>query len=341
MTMANEHASAPRPATDGGNALDIGDLRVGRHGVTMVRGVSFTIPRGHRMGLVGESGAGKTITAMAAMRLLDQGWETTGTVVHDGVDLLSLTDPELSRRRGRTLSMVFQDPHAALNPVARVGDQISSVIRRHIPDVGRADARRQAADLLERMHLPRVPEIMKAYPHQLSGGQLQRVMIAMALACSPDLIIADEPTTALDVTVQKQVLRLLDDTVTEHGCSLLLISHDLPVIAAMCDQVAVMYAGRIVESGTTSDVFSRPRHPYTRALLESQPTMENVAGSGRLPYIPGMMPNPADVQDGCAFRDRCSYATASCTTVPQLTDDTHAVACWHPLQPTQAEVTYD
>jgi peptide/nickel transport system ATP-binding protein len=293
------------------------------------------------MGLVGESGSGKTLTALALMGLLPMGWHAEGQVLHDGVDLVTQSDKAMSGRRGRTLSMVFQDPLSALDPVRRVGTQISAVIRRHTR-ASRAEADRQTLELVRQMNLPRPEQIVRAYPHELSGGQRQRIMIAMALACYPELIIADEPTTALDVTVQKQVLRLLNGAVRERGCALLMITHDLPIIAAMCDTVAVMYAGRIVEIGPVAEVFRNPRHHYTRGLLDSQPTMDNIAldGSSRLTSIPGMVPPLTSLPAGCAFHPRCPAATDRCrTAMPELDGASRKAACWHPIVAAQPVVT--
>lgn len=323
MTMADE------------NAIAVRDLLVTNGDVTAVRGVSFTIPRGGRMGLVGESGSGKSMTALALMGLLPMGWSTKGEVRHDGVDLLTQSDRAFANRRGRTISMVFQDPLSSLNPVRRVGEQISWVIRRHTgADKKTADL--QTIELLTQMKLPRPEQLVRAYPHEISGGQRQRIMIAMALACYPQLIIADEPTTALDVTVQKQVLRLLNGAVRDRNSALLMITHDLPVIAAMCDTVAVMYAGRIVEMGLVAEVFRNPQHHYTRGLLDSQPTMDNIAldGSSRLVSIPGMVPPLTDLPSGCAFNPRCAAATDTCRAVmPEIAPGQRA-ACWRPVETT-------
>lgn len=313
--------------------VDVRDLKVRADDLIAVRGVSFALGAGDRMGLVGESGSGKTLTALAMMGLLPVGLKSDGNVFHDGVDMTKLSDREQSRRRGRTLSMVFQDPQSALNPVKRVGAQVSGVIRHHT-GVDAADARRKTVDLLRQMNLPRPEQLARAYPHELSGGQRQRIMIAMALACYPQLIIADEPTTALDVTVQKQVLRLLNDAVRERDCALLMITHDLPIIAAMCDTVAVMYAGRIVEYGPVAEVFRSPRHPYTRGLLDSQPTMDNISldGSARLSSIPGMVPPLHRLPGGCAFHPRCSFASDRCArAMPELEGADRETACWNPL----------
>lgn len=317
-------------------AIEVRNLTVGYEDLNAVRGVSFTLPAGGRMGLVGESGSGKSMTALALMGLLPAGWQAHGEVLHDGVNLVSQSDKGLSSRRGRTISMVFQDPMSSLNPVRRVGDQIADVIHRH-NKVSRRDAMQQAVDLMVKMNLPRPEQLARSYPHQISGGQKQRIMIAMALACYPQLIIADEPTTALDVTVQKQVLRLLNAATRERNSALLMITHDLPVIAAMCDTVAVMYAGRIVEYGRVQDVFRNPRHHYTRGLLDSQPTMDNIAldGSSRLVSIPGMVPPLQRLPAGCAFNPRCPAATEKCRTeMPELGQN--GAACWHPVGAAQA-----
>jgi peptide/nickel transport system ATP-binding protein len=315
------------------HAIEVKNLEVTNGDVTAVRGVSFAIPHGGRMGLVGESGSGKSMTALALMGLLPMGWSTHGNILHDGVDLVTQSDKALSSRRGRTLSMVFQDPLSSLNPVRRVGDQISSVIRRHT-GADKKTAEAQTIELIKQMNLPRPEQLVRAYPHEISGGQRQRIMIAMALACYPQLIIADEPTTALDVTVQKQVLRLLNGAVRDRGSALLMITHDLPIIAAMCDTVAVMYAGRIVEIGPVQEVFRNPRHHYTRGLLDSQPTMDNIAldGSSRLVSIPGMVPPLHNLPTGCAFNPRCPAASDKCRErMPELGARGFNAACWHPI----------
>jgi peptide/nickel transport system ATP-binding protein len=324
-----------------GNAIEVENLVVSSGAISAVREVSFSIAAGQRMGLVGESGSGKSMTAMALMGLLPMGWSARGRVQHDGTDLLTQSDRALSKRRGRTLSMVFQDPLSSLNPVRRVGEQISWVIRRHT-GASRKEADRQAVDLITQMKLPRPEQLARAYPHEISGGQRQRIMIAMALACYPQLIIADEPTTALDVTVQKQVLRLLSTAVEERGSALLMITHDLPIIAAMCDTVAVMYAGRIVEYGPVAEVFRNPRHHYTRGLIDSQPTLDNIAldGSSRLSSIPGIVPPLTDLPQGCAFHPRCAAASEKCRSqMPELRGDTVRAACWNPVSLSAQDLT--
>lgn len=314
-------------------ALRMENLVVRRGNLEAVRDVSLTVGVGERVGLVGESGAGKSLTALAVMGLLPVGWDTGGQIMHDGVDLTRESDRAMSRRRGKTLSMVFQDPMSALNPTKRVGAQIIGVLHRHL-EMSQDEAHSKALELLSQMKLPRPEMLLRAFPHELSGGQRQRIMIAIALACYPSLIIADEPTTALDVTVQKQVLTLLDEAVRDRGSALLMITHDLAVIAALCDRVAVMYAGRIVETGPVAQVFKYPRHHYTQGLLRSQPTMDNIAldGSSRLPSIPGMVPPLRAMPSGCAFRDRCPAATEICSTMPELDDGPSRVACWHPIE---------
>lgn len=314
--------------------LDVENLRVASGELAAVRGVSLAIEKGQRVGLVGESGSGKSMTALGIMGLLPPGWAATGTARHDGVDLLTLSDAALASRRGRTISMVFQDPMMALNPVRRVGHQVTDVIRRH-HGLDRGTARDRVLELFSEMRLPRPEQILRAYPHELSGGQRQRIMIATAVACSPSLIIADEPTTALDVTVQKEVLKLLDRTVKEHESALLLITHSLPVVASMCEMVGVMYGGTMVEFGTVGRVFGDPRHPYTHALLRSQPTLDNYDFSpdSRLPYIAGAVPALRNMPAGCPFRNRCHRALERCGERPTLEEmggEGRVVACWNP-----------
>jgi peptide/nickel transport system ATP-binding protein len=303
----NEVTSAP-PTTP---LLEVRDLAVsfgrGAHVVEAVRTASFTIGRGESVGLVGESGSGKTVTSLAIMGLVDLlgGHVTHGDVRFDGRSLVGLDPAEWRRIRGRHISMVFQQPVRSLNPALKVGEQIAETIRAH-ERISRRDAWARAVDLLDRVRIARPAQRAHAFPHQLSGGMCQRVMIAIAVACQPDLIIADEPTTALDVTVQAQILRLMRELIDESGTSLLYISHDLAVISEICSRVTVMYAGETIESGPRADVLSAPRHPYTSGLLQCAP--EIGSGRQRLPVIPGMVPSPDRMPPGCRFAPRCPHA---------------------------------
>jgi oligopeptide/dipeptide ABC transporter ATP-binding protein len=300
--------------------------------VTAANGVSFDIRRGETLGLVGESGSGKSVTAFSIIRLVQPpGRVIAGRVMFHGRDLVSLPEDEMRKVRGAGIGFVFQEPMAALNPVMRVGDHIAEALRVH-GLATRGEARARAIDLLRAVRMVDPEHRVDDYPHQLSGGMRQRVMIAIALACRPPLVIADEPTTALDVTVQAQILELLRDMKREFGISLLLITHDLGVIAETADRVAIMYAGRIVEHGPVRDIFRRPAHPYTRGLLASIPG--GAAGS-RLHAIDGTVPNLAALPPGCSFAPRCSHRMPVCSTAfPETTSlgGEHAVRCYlHPV----------
>ncbi len=278
----------------------------------LVRNLSFNLSAGDFMGLVGESGSGKTLTARSIIGLLPKTLEvTSGTVLYDGEDILQLQPKELRRIRGAKISMVFQEPGAALNPVFSVGFQIIEAIRAH-EKVSRKAARDRALTLLRRVAIDRPQERIKAYPHQLSGGQLQRVMIAIALASSPRLILADEPTTALDVTVQAQILDLLDDLRSEMNLAVLLITHDLRLVASRCDRSLVMYCGELVESLPASNLFRNPRHPYTAALARSTPQLGRPISKGNMPTIGGSIPDPRQRPAGCAFHPRCDEVMDRC-----------------------------
>ncbi len=295
--------------------------------VPVLSGVSFALARGESAGLVGESGSGKSMTALAIMGLLPPGARVAGRIVFDGRDLLVASEAELCALRGRRIGMVFQEPMTALNPLQSIGAQVAEPLRLH-EKLSRAAAASRAGELLARVGLapPRVsPEL---YPHQLSGGQRQRVVIAIALACGPDLLIADEPTTALDVTVQAQVLDLIAGLAEAAGMALLLITHDLGVVSETVARTMVMYAGSVVEQGPTADVFAHMAHPYTRALFAASP---HEAGGLPAP-IPGQVPDPAQRPPGCAFAPRCARAAADCTrTVPPLAGaGAHRAACLHP-----------
>jgi len=273
--------------------------------VQAVRGVSFRVERGETVGIVGESGSGKSATALALMRLIPTppGSITGGAVRLDGEELLSLPERQMQRVRGARMAMVFQDPFSSLNPTMTLGEQVAESIRLHT-GASRAEAKAQTLRLFQAVRLPS-PEIRyRQYPHQVSGGQRQRVMIAIAFACNPELLIADEPTTALDVTVQAQVLALMGALQKRTDAGVLLITHDLGVVAEVCDRVLVMYAGTIVESGTVEQIFTAPKHPYTQGLLASLPQI-NVERNQRLPSIPGQPPDLAHLPPGCPFYDRC------------------------------------
>lgn len=328
---------------DGAPVLRVRDLSVSVGSTPAVSGVSFDIPAGRRVGLIGESGSGKTLTALSVIGLLPDGLSATGSVVHHGQELLELSEEEICEIRGDRIAMVFQEPMTALNPVMRVGDQVAEVLLIH-RQVSRAEASARAMELLRQVRL-RDPKIrMRAYPHQLSGGQRQRVVIALALACDPALVIADEPTTALDVTVQAQILVLLRDLVEDHGSSLLLITHDLAVVASVCEDVLVMYGGRIIESGPTSAVFETPRHPYTDGLLAAVPEIERgIERRSRLATIAGSVPGLGQFPSGCVFRNRCDRASEACMEEPVLMPEQSVsaqapdagpprrVACFHPI----------
>ena len=296
--------------------------------------VSFSIGRGETLGLVGESGSGKSVTAFSIIRLVPPpGRITAGRIVFEGRDLLALPDDQIRQVRGAGIGFVFQEPMAALNPVMRVGAHIAEALRVH-GLATRAEARSRAVDLLRAVRIADAERRVDDYPHQLSGGMRQRVMIAIAIACRPPLVIADEPTTALDVTVQAQILDLLRDMKREFGISLLLITHDLGVIAETADRVAIMYAGRIVEQGPVRDIFRAPAHPYTRGLLASIPGGD--AGS-RLKAIEGTVPNLAALPPGCSFAPRCSWRMPHCTELfpaQSSVAPNHTVRCYLHAAPT-------
>ncbi|MFT3954487.1 MAG: ABC transporter ATP-binding protein [Piscinibacter sp.] len=298
--------------------LAVDDLRVtlpGPHGpVAALRGVSFALQRGAKLGLIGESGCGKSLTALALMGLLPEGARVEGSIRLNGQELVGLPEDAMARLRGDRLAMIFQEPMTALNPLHSVGTQVAEPLRLH-RGLDRAAARAEALRLLDRVRLPQAAKRLDTYPHQLSGGQRQRVMIAMALACGPELLIADEPTTALDVTLQHEVLMLIDELVQGSGMALLLISHDLGVMARHVQRVMVMYGGAVAEAGPVGAVFARRAHPYTRGLYAARPRLGATRGT-RLPTIPGRVPELADLGVGCAFADRCERAIADCRLAP-------------------------
>ncbi|MCA3287445.1 MAG: ABC transporter ATP-binding protein [Roseomonas sp.] len=297
--------------------------------VRLVEDVSLHVRAGETLAIVGESGSGKTVTFTSALGLLPKpGRVIAGQALLEGEDLLQLSPEDLRRRRGARIGMVFQDPLTGLNPVFRIGDQISEVLRAH-PPISRAEARERAIALLARVQIPDPARRVDDYPHQFSGGMRQRVLIAMAIALGPRVLIADEPTTALDVTVQAQILDLLTDLRQADGMAMVLITHDLGVVARQADRVAVMYAGRVVETGLVEEVFRAPRHPYTISLFRSIPDLESPAGA-KLAPISGAPPDPARRPAGCAFAPRCFAVEESAGCLrdrPALNDAPHAVAC--------------
>ncbi|GAB3234973.1 ABC transporter ATP-binding protein [Glycomyces halotolerans] len=307
--------------------LEVEDLRVAFGASTAVDGVDFRVDEGQVVGLVGESGCGKSVTSLAIMGLLPRrGAAVSGSARFDGVDLLGLPRSELRRRRGPDLAMVFQDPLSSLNPVVPIGRQITEVLERHRGLRGAA-ARSEAAHLLDRVGIPDPARRLGEYPHQLSGGMRQRVLIAIAVACAPRLLIADEPTTALDVTIQAQILELLKDLVDTEGTALLMITHDLGVVAGLCDEVNVLYSGRVVESAPAADLFARPTHPYTVGLLNSIPRLDLPMHEPLKP-IRGSIVDVIRWNDGCAFAPRCDRVAEACVDGdPPLVGAAHAHRC--------------
>jgi peptide/nickel transport system ATP-binding protein len=327
---------------EGAPLLQVRDLQVrftrrGRAPVRAVDGVSFDVAPGQVVGLVGESGCGKSVTSLAIMGLLPKrAVEVEGEVLFEGSDLLALPDDQLRDLRGRDIAMVFQDPMTSLNPVVPVGLQVTEVLRRHA-GLDRDAARAEAEDLLRRVGIPDPNRRLKEYPHQLSGGMRQRALIAIALACKPRLLIADEPTTALDVTIQAQVLELLKQLVHDTGTAMIMITHDLGVVAGLCDEVNVMYGGRVVERAGRRELFGSPRHQYTGGLLASIPRLDAVRG-GQLTPIPGSASDLLPWSRGCAFAPRCPAQDADCLVpdLPLVPDDRrpdHWLRCVHPIPP--------
>ena len=313
------------------NLLKVTDLSINVAGASLdlVRGVSFTLAKGETLCIVGESGCGKSLTALALMGLLTTPpmLVTQGSATFQGRDLLQLPIGELQALRGNSMAMIFQEPMTSLNPVLRIGEQIAESVCRH-KGVSRLEARARALEMLQRVGIPAAEKRLDEFPHQLSGGMRQRVMIAMALANDPTLLLADEPTTALDVTIQAQVLDLMRDLQAETGTAMILITHDLGVVAEMADTVAVMYAGQIVEIGPAREIFEDAQHPYTIGLMSAVPSVG--ARSERLVTIPGVVPSAMDMPAGCRFASRCPFADAICVNVPSLVDlgQRHQAACW-------------
>jgi peptide/nickel transport system ATP-binding protein len=311
--------------------LSVRDLRVSfrtEHGLARaIDGVSFDVAEGELLGVVGESGSGKTVSLLAVMGLInDPNAVIEGSIRYRGRELVGLSGREMRHLRGREIAMIFQDPMTALTPVYTIGWQIAEQIMAH-EKIGKAAARSRAVDLLAEVNIPNPAEAVDRYPHQLSGGMRQRAVIAMALSCNPALLVADEPTTALDVTVQAQILDLVRKLQRNHKSAVVFITHDMGVIAEIADRVMVMYAGRIVESGGKRDLFLDPRHPYTRALLDSIPPLEGEKPR-RLRSIPGSPPSLLDRPSGCAFGPRCPQRFERCGAQPTLTGESHASACF-------------
>jgi len=318
------------------NILEVKDLvasfdtEAGR--VRAVDRVGFRVGKGRTLGLVGESGCGKSVTALSIMRLLPKpaGKIERGEVLFDGKDIAKIPSGEMQRIRGRKISMIFQEPMTALNPVHQIGRQIGEVFRLHYPEMKEAEVIGKSKNLLDRTGIPDPEKRMREYPHQISGGMRQRIMIAMALACRPDILIADEPTTALDVTTQAQILDLIRELQQDTGMSVIFITHDLGVIAEICDDVVVMYAGKVVEQATVIELFESPKHPYTRGLLASIPKLETRRKS-RLPIIEGRVPSLDELPKGCRFSNRCPYVMEVCKAdSPPMIDmaGNHSASCY-------------
>ena len=320
-----------------GRLLEVSGLRVSfrtEEGVVQaVDDVSFTVDRGEVVAIVGESGSGKSVTAMTLMGLTRSPNSTfEGSAKLEGRELITASENELRKVRGNEIAMVFQDPMTSLDPVYRIGDQIVEQIRVHDREISKAAATGRAVELMERVGIPRARERIRSYPHEFSGGMRQRVMIAMALSCSPSLLIADEPTTALDVTIQAQILAELGQLRRETNAGIILVTHDLGVVADIADRILVMYAGRVVEQGTLDELFYDPQHPYTWGLLGSIARIDSVRAE-RLPAIPGLPPSLINAPRGCHFRPRCPHAFYRCTEVPELISrlpdhPEHLDRCW-------------
>jgi peptide/nickel transport system ATP-binding protein len=298
--------------------------------VKAVNDVSFSIREGETVCVVGESGCGKSVTALSLMRLIQSppGKIEGGEIIFDGRDVLKLSETEMRKIRGNEIGMVFQEPMTSLNPVLTIGEQIMEPLMVH-KLMNKKEAWNKAVELIKQVGIPRAEQIMTSYPHELSGGMRQRIMIAIALSCDPKLLIADEPTTALDVTIQAQILNLLRKIKQERNMALMLITHDLGIVAEMADYVVVMYAGKVIEEAPVKELFKNPKHPYTRGLLKAKPIIGQ--RKERLYTIPGQVPNPIGLGDYCYFSDRCEFAMEVCRQqIPQLTADEkgHKVACW-------------
>jgi len=309
--------------------------------VTAVDDISFDVFRGRTLGIVGESGSGKSVTALSIMRLIPNppGIIDSGEILFEGEDVLKFSDRQMRDIRGNKISMIFQEPMTSLNPVFTVGNQIEEVYHLHRKDLSKKEVKDKAIEMLKLVGIPSPETRVKEYPHQLSGGMRQRVMIAMALACEPDILIADEPTTALDVTIQAQILELMNKLQVELGMGIIMITHDLGVVAETCHDVVVMYCGRIVEKADVKTIFKNPRHPYTKGLLESIPSYDSTLHETRekLPTIEGMVPSLFELPPGCYFQDRCCNVTDDCRgskgkpVLKELESSGHLASCFNPI----------
>ncbi len=306
--------------------------------VTAVDGVTFDVFKGKSVGIVGESGSGKSVSALSIMRLIPNppGKIAGGSIKFKGESLLDIPMDGMRRIRGNKIAMIFQEPMTSLNPVFTVGNQIEEVLELHQTELNSQERKEKTIDMLRLVGIPSPEKRVHEYPHQLSGGMRQRVMIAIALSCEPDILIADEPTTALDVTIQAQILELMNKLQKELGMGIIMITHDLGVVAETCDDVAVMYCGQIVEHADVKTLFKKPKHPYTKGLIESIPTFDSTTGEKRekLATIEGMVPSLFDLPSGCNFHNRCSFATAKCgEEAPSLINigNNHEVSCFNPL----------
>lgn len=321
--------------------LEIKNLRTafyseGRE-LVAVDDVSYSVRAGQTVGVVGESGCGKSVTALSIMRLVPDppGKIIGGEILFKGENLANKSMGEMRKIRGNEISMIFQEPMTSLNPVFTIGDQIMESILLH-QGLNKAEAKEKAIEMLRLVGIPAPEQRVDEYPHQLSGGMRQRVMIAIALSCNPSLLIADEPTTALDVTIQAQILDLIAGLQKKLGMAMIMITHDLGVVAEVCDYVVVMYAGKVVEQGTVEDIFRKPSHPYTRGLLNSLPSYGGQAKQGRLETIPGLVPSLTDLPSGCRFQDRCTKKETKCSSAEPTLEkvgDGHAAACYFPVKP--------
>ncbi|ASK62330.1 peptide ABC transporter ATP-binding protein [Virgibacillus phasianinus] len=316
------------------NILEVSGLKTHFFGdkgsVPAVDGVDFRVRKGEILGIVGESGSGKSVTSLSIMGLLrdTSGKIVAGSVKFDGEELTGFTEKQMRRIRGNDMAMIFQEPMTSLNPVKKIGEQIQEAVLLHLK-YNKKLARQHTINMLKQVGIPRADEVIFEYPHQLSGGMRQRVMIAMAMSCNPKFLIADEPTTALDVTIQAQILELMKGLQKEENTSILLITHDLGVVAEMCSRVVVMYAGKVVEEADVYELFANPKHPYTKGLINSVPKLRQ--GSKRLDSIPGNVPDPANMPSGCKFAPRCAHVMDICHSKDpalELLDDEHSCRCW-------------